>query len=130
MVRSSGALRLFVRRRTNPLTAERGQLYHPPAMIQRAARSAAQKVFLAVVAAAVLAGCDGRQQGNAASAAPAGKVEPTVASLSPAATDLLVGIGAADHLVAVSNYDARRQEIEGLPRVGDYRTQDWEKLAA
>src|SRR5688572_4052980 len=29
--------------------------------------------------------------------------DPTVASLSPAATDLLVGLGAADHLVAVSN---------------------------
>ena len=95
---------------------------------------------MAVVAAAMLSGCDGRPQGSAtapatgpapaASTAPAGKVEPTVASLSPAATDLLVGMGAADHLVAVSNYDTRREEIEGLPRVGDYRTQDWEKLAA
>src|SRR5687768_1303379 len=55
---------------------------------------------------------------------------PTVASLSPAATDLLVGMGAADHLVAVSNYDPEREPIGGLPRVGDYRTQDWEKLAA
>src|SRR5205085_4134772 len=75
--------------RTNPLTAERGQLYHPAAMIQRAARVAAQKVLLAVVAAATLSGCDGRPQGSAtpaASTAPAGKTEPTVASLSPAAT--------------------------------------------
>ena len=56
--------------------------------------------------------------------------QPSVASLSPAATDILLGIGAGDHLAAVSNYDAGRAEIEGLPRVGDYRTQDWEKLAA
>lgn len=55
---------------------------------------------------------------------------PTVASLSPAATDLIVGMGAADHLVAVSNFDPERVEASGLPRVGDYRTQDWEKLAA
>jgi iron complex transport system substrate-binding protein len=59
----------------------------------------------------------------------------TVASLAPAATDLILGMGAADHLVAVSNYDPvdvglkterRRQE---LPRVGDYLTTDWETLA-
>jgi iron complex transport system substrate-binding protein len=56
--------------------------------------------------------------------------QPTIASLSPAATDILLGLGAGDHLAAVSNYDADRPEIEGLPRVGDYRTQDWEKLAA
>jgi iron complex transport system substrate-binding protein len=56
--------------------------------------------------------------------------QPTVASLSPAATDILLGIGAGDHLAAVSNYDAGRAEIAGLPRVGDYRTQDWEKLAS
>ena len=56
--------------------------------------------------------------------------EPTVASLSPAATDLIVGMGAADHLVAVSIYDTPREPIGALPRVGDYRTQDWEKLAS
>jgi len=50
--------------------------------------------------------------------------------LSPAATDLLVGMGAAQHLVAVSNFDAERDPVTGLPRVGDYRTQDWEKLSA
>ena len=55
---------------------------------------------------------------------------PTVASLSPAATDVVLGMGAGNHLVAVSNFDAERPEIAGLPRVGDYRTQDWEKLAA
>lgn len=52
----------------------------------------------------------------------------TVASLVPAATDLILGIGARDHLVAVSNWDADRPEISGLPRVGDYRTVDWEAM--
>jgi len=58
------------------------------------------------------------------------KTQPTLASLSPAATDLLVGMGARDHLLAVSNFDADRDETRGLARVGDYRTQDWEKLSA
>lgn len=54
---------------------------------------------------------------------------PRIASLVPAATDLLVGMGAGDHLVAVSNWDAPRPEIAHFPRVGDYQTIDWEKLA-
>ena len=37
-------------------------------------------------------------------------------------------MSAADHLVAVSNWDADRPEIAKLPRVGDYRSIDWEKL--
>ena len=53
---------------------------------------------------------------------------PTVASLVPAATDLLFGMGARSHVVAVSNYD-RRDETTGLPRVGDYQQTDWEKLS-
>ena len=53
---------------------------------------------------------------------------PKVASLVPAATDLLVGIGAAGHLVAVSNFDTQPATAQ-LPRVGDYQTTDWEKLA-
>jgi len=55
------------------------------------------------------------------------KKSPTVASLVPAATDLIVGMGAADHLVAVSNYNTG-PETTNLPRVGDYQTVDWEKL--
>lgn len=53
---------------------------------------------------------------------------PTVASLVPSATDLILGMGAGDHLVAVSNYD-REPGAANLPRVGDYQTIDWEKLA-
>ena len=37
-------------------------------------------------------------------------------------------MGAGSHLVAVSNWDAPRSEIDHLPRVGDYRTIDWERL--
>jgi iron complex transport system substrate-binding protein len=115
-------------------------------MGQRPARALAPNIFLAIVVPAMLSGlcggCDRKPVGPVASnpanasadAAQArkvlGRAEPSVASLSPAATDLLVGMGAADHLVAVSNFDTARDEIAGLPRVGDYRTQDWEKLAA
>ena len=53
-----------------------------------------------------------------------------VASLSPAATEILIGIGAGDRLVAVSNFDPKRPETKSLPRVGDYQTTDWEQLAA
>lgn len=53
---------------------------------------------------------------------------PTVASLSPAATDILVGIGAADHLVAVSNYDTGKPGVASLPPAGDYLTVDWERI--
>src|SRR5688572_20196128 len=58
------------------------------------------------------------------------KKAPTVASLVPAATDLIVGMGAGDHLVAVSNYDVEREGTRGLPRVGDYQSVDWERLRA
>jgi ABC-type hemin transport system substrate-binding protein len=51
-----------------------------------------------------------------------------VASLVPAATDRLVGMGAGDHVVAVSNFESLA-EVRGLPRVGDYQTTDWEALA-
>jgi iron complex transport system substrate-binding protein len=63
--------------------------------------------------------------------APGRAVErPTVASLVPAATDLIIGMGAENHLVAVSTYDVQRPETAGLPRVGDYQSLDWEQLSA
>ena len=54
---------------------------------------------------------------------------PSVASLVPAATDLIIGMGAGDHLAAVSNFDTR-PEMRDLPRVGDYQDIDWERLAS
>ncbi len=55
------------------------------------------------------------------------KVERVV-SLSPAVTDLLVAMNGRDVLVGVSNFD-RGAELEGLPRVGDYETVDWERMS-
>ena len=53
----------------------------------------------------------------------------TVASLVPAATDLITGMGAEAHLVAVSNYDPITGGARDLPRVGDYQNTDWEAVA-
>jgi iron complex transport system substrate-binding protein len=94
-------------------------------MGQRAAAVLVQNIFLAATALGLLilsspaAGAPSTQSGS----------HITVASLVPAATDMLIGMGAGDHLVAVSNWDADRPEIHNLPRVGDYRSTDWEKLA-
>jgi iron complex transport system substrate-binding protein len=52
-----------------------------------------------------------------------------VVSLSPAATDLIAAMGLHDRLVAVSNFEPPRESTDDLPRVGDYRTADWEKIA-
>src|SRR5205814_5566597 len=62
-----------------------------------------------------------------ATQAPSSRI--TVASLVPAATDVILNMGAGDHLVAVSNWDPKLPELDRLPRVGDYRTVDWEKIA-
>jgi iron complex transport system substrate-binding protein len=56
--------------------------------------------------------------------------EPTVASLSPAGTDVLIGIGSGNHLVAISDLDEEREGVGELPRIGDFNHVDWEKLAA
>jgi ABC-type Fe3+-hydroxamate transport system substrate-binding protein len=54
---------------------------------------------------------------------------PTVASLVPAATDLIVQMGLADHLVGISNYDdTAALGLTPLPRVGDYQNIDWERV--
>lgn len=70
---------------------------------------------------------------TATTAAPAAAgvvlTRPTAASLSPAAEDIICAIGATQHLVGVSNYDAT-PAAAGLPRVGDYQSVDWEKLTA
>jgi ABC-type hemin transport system substrate-binding protein len=65
----------------------------------------------------------GNSPGPASSAKP-----PTVASLVPSATDLIVSMGAADHLVAVDNYN-HDPRTANLPHVGDYESVDWEKLS-
>jgi len=59
----------------------------------------------------------------------AAAADPKVASVVPAATDLIISMGAGDHLVGISNYDdASRKELKDLPKIGDYQTIDWERL--
>ena len=77
----------------------------------------------------VSAGCD---RSEATSAADHDHSVTTVTtdsiiSLSPAATDLLLGMGAADRLVGVSTFDSDPR-IASLPRVGDYENVDWERI--
>jgi iron complex transport system substrate-binding protein len=69
-------------------------------------------------------------ESNSADATQIVAVAPRIASITPAGTDLLIGIGAADHIVGVSNYDDDREGTAGKPKVGDYQTIDWEKIAA
>jgi len=97
-------------------------------MNQRVRRPVAWATILIVVFLlhTVTAGCGRSDSGKSSHLAP--RKNPTIASLVPAATDLIVGMGAGDHLVAVSNYDLIT-EASGLPRVGDYQNIDWEKLA-
>ena len=108
-------------------------------MGQRPARLPAP--FLATLTAllALIVGSQGCERSDVVtSTTPAPATSPatdagataTVASLSPAATEILIGIGAADRLVAVSNFDPVREQTRDLPRVGDYQTTDWEQLAA
>ena len=59
-----------------------------------------------------------------------GPAEPSVATLSPAATDLVIGIGAGEHIVAVSDWDENRPGAQDMPHVGDFDHVDWEKINA
>src|SRR3954452_14819216 len=87
----------------------------------------------AVAIAAAACGCNRTEPaGDPPATAPAPRASPTVASAVPSATDLLVGMGAADHLVGVANVGGGGGDeaaTRGLPRIGDYQTFDWEKLA-
>lgn len=96
-------------------------------MRQRANIHANQRLFALLLAVfCTIPACD---KPPAAPPRPRPAASPTVASLMPAATDLIIGMGARDHLVAVSYQDADRPELAGMPRVGDYQNFDWEKLS-
>lgn len=103
------------------------QLYHPRGMGQR--RPLGLSIFLLAWVLVCVGGCE-RAPAASPTTAPAARqaAGPTVASLVPAASDILLEMGAGDHLVAISNYDPERPETADLPRVGDYRTIDWERL--
>ena len=70
-------------------------------------------------------GCDRSPPGGPATR----PSRPTIASTVPAATDLIVGMGGGDQLVAVSTYDRGRPDVGALPKAGDYQTVNWELLA-
>lgn len=70
-------------------------------------------------------GCDR----DPSAAAPTTPPAVRLASLSPAATDLLLSMNPGERLIAVSNFDGDRADARHLPRVGDYQNIDWEKLA-
>jgi iron complex transport system substrate-binding protein len=88
------------------------------------------RIFLLIIAAASAIvpgpGCGSRNDKPATP--PAVGSIPRIVSLVPAATDMLLAIGAGNRLVAVSNYDLA-QPTASLPRVGDYQTTDWEKIS-
>jgi iron complex transport system substrate-binding protein len=52
-----------------------------------------------------------------------------VASVVPAATDLILSMDAGEHLIGVSNYEPANPLLKAMPRVGDYHGVDWEQLA-
>src|SRR5260221_4682467 len=80
----------------------------------------------AALAAGFFAGC--REKSSGATPPPSTpQATVPVASLWPAATNLIGGMGAEATLVAVSNYDPAGSRK--LPAVGDYQTTDWETLA-
>jgi len=103
-------------------SAER-QIYHPRAMGQ----SNKTGPILLVLVIAALTGC-GKSESTATQAPAKPATRPSVASLVPAATDLIIGMGLGDHLAAVSNFEPNREMTRDLPRVGDYQTTDWERL--
>ena len=57
-------------------------------------------------------------------------VAQRIISLSPSVTEILYGIGAFDHVVAVSSYCEYPPEVEGLPRVGGWTDTNLEQVVA
>src|SRR5439155_11884124 len=89
---------LHPRRRVD---SDLGQLYHPRGMGQF--HHAGVRTLLLVIAMVI--GC-GKTPDPPVPAKKA--ASPSVASLVPAATDLLIGMGLGDHLAAVSNFEPKR----------------------
>ena len=83
--------------------------------------------FLAVIILGLFVGCD-RGTPQSPATAPAHR-HPTIASVVPAATDIILNMGLSDHLIGVSNYEPKTPELRDVPRVGDYHTVDWERLS-
>lgn len=106
-----------------PLRFDRSgfELYHPRDVIQRNSLLIGCLLALAI-------GCEktptaattqGTQKNDAAPA--------RIVSLSPAATDLLLAMGAEREIVGVSTFDSDPR-VANLPRLGDYENVDWERI--
>ncbi len=76
-----------------------------------------------------MAGCEKRNTPLAPRQATSPVQVRTIASVVPAATDILLEMGAADQLVGVSNYEPKTPELARFPRIGDYHVIDWEQLS-
>jgi iron complex transport system substrate-binding protein len=87
-------------------------------------------ILPAVLVVLMVFGCDDRTARSPSTPTTSPNSPQKIASLVPAATDLLIAMGAGDRLIAVSNYDFDREGVRGLPRVGDYQTIDWEQLGS
>lgn len=85
--------------------------------------------FLVIAIAAVMASCRKHEAATTPPSATSPSHVRTIASLVPAATDILLEMGAADQLVGVSNYEPKTPELARFPRVGDYHVVDWEQLS-
>ncbi len=85
-------------------------------------------VLVAIFVALLSGACDRSEEPSANYPAARRSDKPTVASLVPAATEILFAMGLQDQIVGVSNYDPDTPEREGIARVGDYLTADWEQL--
>jgi iron complex transport system substrate-binding protein len=79
--------------------------------------------------AALLAGCDRPGSARPATVPSTSPAKPTVASLIPSATDILLELGVRDQIAGISNYDPQTPQRQGIPRVVDYLTADWERLS-
>lgn len=92
-----------------------------PKRKSRSSHLARALLGVAAILGTTIVGCDD-------GAVPASK-PGSVVSLSPAATDLILAMGAGDRLTGVSTYEMDPQ-VKDLPRVGDYLTTDWERIAS
>jgi iron complex transport system substrate-binding protein len=82
-----------------------------------------------IVVWCILLGSRWRQKLNTIQSPASPATQPSVASITPAGTDILIGLGGGDLLVGVSNFDSDHEGIAGKPRIGDYQNINWEKLA-
>jgi len=91
-----------------------------------ARRFATQSCCL-LVALLFLTGCDQAGGGGGTAGTNGEPASPTIVSLSPAATQMLIDMGKGNHLLAVSKDDS---SVLGLPTCGTYNRPDIEQLLA